>query len=134
MAPNPRALVAPRRSRDPPRMVQWEARDPGGRDASLASPHGRFRMCVLSTAAGPRPGKPHGPAPTLRWRLRLLVRGHLIGGFALVAYPAQWGASGIMTFIVNHDGVVYQKNLGPKTAATAGEAHPDAAAGASGRR
>ena len=48
-----------------------------------------------------------------------LVRGQMIGGFALVAYPAQWGASGIMTFIVNHDGVVYEKNLGPKTAATA---------------
>ena len=48
-----------------------------------------------------------------------LVRGHLIGGFALVAYPAQWGASGIMTFLVNHDGVVYQKDLGPKTAAIA---------------
>ena len=48
-----------------------------------------------------------------------LVRGQMIGGFALVAYPAQWGASGVMTFIVNHDGVVYEKNLGPKTAATA---------------
>jgi hypothetical protein len=45
-----------------------------------------------------------------------LARGHMIGGFALIAYPAEWGSSGIMTFIVNHDGVVYQKNLGPKTA------------------
>jgi len=36
-----------------------------------------------------------------------------------VAYPAQYGSSGIMTFIVNHDGVVYQKDLGPHTAATA---------------
>jgi hypothetical protein len=39
----------------------------------------------------------------------------MIGGFALVAYPAKYASSGIMTFIVNHDGVVYQKNLGPKT-------------------
>lgn len=39
----------------------------------------------------------------------------MIGGFALVAYPAKYGASGIMTFIVNHDGVVYQKNLGSQT-------------------
>jgi Protein of unknown function (DUF2950) len=39
----------------------------------------------------------------------------MIGGFALVAYPAVYGASGIMTFIVNQDGVVYQKDLGPKT-------------------
>jgi hypothetical protein len=48
-----------------------------------------------------------------------LVRGQLIGGFALVAYPATWGVSGVMTFIVNHEGVVYQKNLGPNTAAIA---------------
>ena len=48
-----------------------------------------------------------------------MVRGQMIGGFALVAYPAQYGSSGIMTFIVNHDGIVYQKDLGPHTAATA---------------
>jgi hypothetical protein len=40
----------------------------------------------------------------------------MIGGFALVAYPAQYGNSGIMTFIVNQDGAVYQKNLGKNTA------------------
>ena len=45
-----------------------------------------------------------------------VVHGHMMGGFALVAYPAQYGSSGIMTFIVNHEGVVYQKDLGPKTA------------------
>ena len=43
----------------------------------------------------------------------------MIGGFALVAYPAQYGVSGVMTFIVNQDGVVYQKNLGPNSAAIA---------------
>jgi hypothetical protein len=48
-----------------------------------------------------------------------MVRGQMIGGFAMVAYPAQYGSSGIMTFIVNHDGVVYQKDLGPHTAALA---------------
>jgi len=45
-----------------------------------------------------------------------MVRGNMIGGYALAAYPARWGASGVMTFICNHDGVVYQKNLGEKTA------------------
>jgi hypothetical protein len=45
-----------------------------------------------------------------------VVRGHMIGGFALVAYPASYGVSGIMTFIVNQDGGVHQKDLGPKTA------------------
>jgi hypothetical protein len=44
-----------------------------------------------------------------------VVRGNMIGGFALVAYPAKYGSSGIMTFIVNHDGVVYQKDLGKST-------------------
>ena len=36
----------------------------------------------------------------------------MIGGFALVAYPAEYGNSGVMTFLVNHNGVVYQKDLG----------------------
>ena len=48
-----------------------------------------------------------------------VVRGKMIGGFAMVAYPAQYGSSGITTFIVNHDGVVYQKDLGPNTTAMA---------------
>ena len=39
----------------------------------------------------------------------------MIGGFALVAYPAQYGNSGIMTFMINHDGMVFQKDLGPRT-------------------
>mgnify|MGYP001044056569 FL=1 len=45
-----------------------------------------------------------------------MVRGNMIGGYALVAYPARWGASGVMTFICNHDGVAYEKSLGEKTA------------------
>jgi hypothetical protein len=48
-----------------------------------------------------------------------VVKGRMLGGFGLVAYPAQWGASGVMTFIVNHDGIVYESNLGPRTAALA---------------
>ena len=44
-----------------------------------------------------------------------VVGGKMIGGFALIAYPAHYRASGVMTFIVNHDGVVYQKNLGKTT-------------------
>ena len=37
----------------------------------------------------------------------------MIGGFAVVAFPARYDNSGVMTFIVNQDGVVYQKDLGP---------------------
>ncbi len=44
-----------------------------------------------------------------------LVDGKLTGGVAMVAYPAQYKASGVMTFIINQDGVVYQKDLGEKT-------------------
>ena len=44
-----------------------------------------------------------------------VVKGKMIGGFALVAYPAQYGSSGIMSFTVNHDGVVYEKDLGENT-------------------
>ena len=44
-----------------------------------------------------------------------VVKGDMIGGFALVSHPARYGYSGIMTFIVNHDGLVYQKDLGDDT-------------------
>jgi len=49
-----------------------------------------------------------------------VVRGKMIGGFALVAYPAEYGVSGVMTFIVNHEGVVYEKDLGKATEKLAG--------------
>lgn len=45
-----------------------------------------------------------------------VINNNMVGGHALVAYPARWGVSGITTFIVNQRGRVYQKNLGPKTA------------------
>jgi hypothetical protein len=45
-----------------------------------------------------------------------IINGHMIAGFAFVAWPADWGNTGVMTFIVNQQGKVYQKNLGPKTA------------------
>lgn len=45
-----------------------------------------------------------------------VVRGNMIGGFGLVAYPAEYGNSGIMTFIVNNDGDVFEKDLGERTA------------------
>jgi hypothetical protein len=47
--------------------------------------------------------------------LNYVVKGKMIGGFALVAWPAEYGNSGVMTFLVNHAGVVYQKDLGPRT-------------------
>ncbi|MEN9676342.1 MAG: hypothetical protein RIS76_2238 [Verrucomicrobiota bacterium] len=57
-----------------------------------------------------RQGK-HTPAGAYNY----LINGHMIGGFAAVAWPAEFGETGVMTFLVNHQGRVYQKNLGPKT-------------------
>lgn len=48
-----------------------------------------------------------------------VVGGHMTGGFALIAFPAKYGDSGVATFIVNQDGIVYEKDLGPDTAAVA---------------
>ncbi|WP_430641777.1 DUF2950 domain-containing protein [Bradyrhizobium macuxiense] len=47
--------------------------------------------------------------------LNYVVKGRMIGGFALIAYPAEYGNSGVMTFMVNHVGTVYQKDLGSRT-------------------
>jgi hypothetical protein len=57
-----------------------------------------------------RQGK-HAPAGSYDY----IINGHMIGGFAFVAWPVSYGDSGIMTFIVNQQGKVYQKDLGPDT-------------------
>ena len=56
----------------------------------------------------PRPDAPLGT-------LDYVVEGVMIGGFALVAAPAEYGESGLKTFMVSNTGVVYQKDLGPAT-------------------
>jgi len=48
-----------------------------------------------------------------------VVDGKMVGGFAIVAYPAEYGNSGVMTFIIDQDGVLFQKDLGKTTAETA---------------
>src|SRR5262249_33709098 len=58
--------------------------------------------------------KGQGPAAPLG-KLDFVVKGVMIGGFALVASPAQYGNTGIKSFLVSHDGVVYEKDLGPNT-------------------
>lgn len=63
--------------------------------------------------------KGQGPAAPLG-ELDFVVKGVMIGGFALIAFPAQYRVSGVQTFMVSHDGVVYQKDLGPKTVDIAG--------------
>jgi DUF2950 family protein len=58
--------------------------------------------------------KGQGPAAPLG-EMDFVVKGAMIGGFALIAFPAQYRVTGVQTFMVSHDGVVYQKDLGPKT-------------------
>jgi hypothetical protein len=60
--------------------------------------------------------KGQGPAAPLG-QMDFLVKGAMIGGFALVASPAQYGVTGVKSFMVSHDGVVYEKDLGPNTLA-----------------
>jgi hypothetical protein len=67
--------------------------------------HGYFFK--IMTAQGP-----HAPGGAEDY----VVDGKMTGGFALVAWPAEYGVSGIMTFVVNQTGIVFEKNLGPKTA------------------
>ena len=58
---------------------------------------------------------PHAPGGAYSY----IAKDHMIGGFALIATPATYDVTGVMTFLVNQDGVVYQKDLGPKTATAA---------------
>jgi len=85
------------------------ARGEGYRRGEKPTPYHGYFYRIL-TAQGP--AAPDGAYD-------YLAHGRMIGGFALVAFPAQYGASGVMTIIVNHDGVVYQKDLGPDTVALA---------------
>jgi hypothetical protein len=58
--------------------------------------------------------KGQGPAAPLG-EMEFVVKGLMIGGFALVAAPAEYSVTGVKTFIVSHNGVVYEKDLGPAT-------------------
>ena len=54
-------------------------------------------------------------------KYNFILNGNMVGGFGLAAFPSNWGKSGVMTFIVNQQGKVYQKNLGPDTLKIASE-------------
>jgi hypothetical protein len=82
---------------------------PVGRSVKPPQPYWGYYYRILKAQG------PHAPGGAYDY----VVRGHMIGGFALVAFPAEYGASGVMSFIVSHDGVVYQRDLGPSTAALA---------------
>ena len=77
----------------------------------LPDPYHGYRYRILKGQG------PHAPGGAYDY----VAQGRMIGGFALVAWPAAYGSSGVMTFIVNHEGVVYEKDFGPDTAAAVGK-------------
>jgi len=77
----------------------------GAKAGAAPAPYHGYRYRMLTAQGKDAPGGAYG----------YLVKDKLIGGFAIVAYPAKYGVSGVMTFLVNHDGVVYQKDLGAAT-------------------
>jgi hypothetical protein len=64
--------------------------------------------------------KGQGPAAPLG-QLDFVVKDVMIGGFALIAFPASYRLTGVKTFMVSHDGVVYEKDFGPTTLEIAGQ-------------
>jgi hypothetical protein len=102
--------------------LYWEAGE-----GETPSPLGSF---IAQAAAEGYTKKGDKPIPYFGYYYRILkgqgksapggayqyvINGHMVAGFALVAWPAEYNVSGVMTFIVNQNGTVYQKDLGPKT-------------------
>ena len=119
--------------------AQQFASTPGKRDGlywptQTGEPPSPLGALVVRARAEGYQRKADGPTPFHGYVYRILkaqgpaakdgaydyiAKGHMIAGFALVAFPASYGVSGVMTFLVNHDGVVFQKDLGPNTRAIA---------------
>jgi DUF2950 family protein len=91
--------------------IMTRARSEGyqGKPSTTPSPYHGYYYRILTAQGKDAPGGAYS----------YLVKGKMIGGFAVVAYPAEYGNSGVMTFIVNHEGKVFQKNLGQNTASIA---------------
>ena len=81
--------------------------EPGTGDVPMLRNGYRYRILTAQGAGAP------GGAYSY------VINGRLLAGFALIAYPAAYGNTGVMTFIVNHYGDVYEKNFGPDTATIA---------------
>ncbi|MBS7812223.1 DUF2950 domain-containing protein [Roseococcus pinisoli] len=99
------------------------------REGEAPSPLGPFVAAASAEGYSRRNGEP--PQPYHGYLFRMLesqgphavggtadfvVTGRMIGGFGVIAVPARYGVSGIKTFMISHDGVVYEKDLGPDTA------------------
>jgi hypothetical protein len=90
-----------------------QPQSPLGADVAHSQPDGKFpgdhygynfRLLYAQGAAAPGGARDY------------IIKGRMIGGFGAIAWPVRYGETGIMTFIMGHDGVVYQQDLGPGTA------------------
>jgi hypothetical protein len=87
-------------------QVAADASAEGYKAGSEPQPYHGYDYRILTQQGASAPGG----------AMSYIAKGKMIGGFALVAYPADYGNSGVMTFIANHAGTVYQKDLGEDTA------------------
>jgi hypothetical protein len=100
--PKPRSSSAPDKAAKPALEPVSEKEAPSHPRAPY---HGYYFKIMKSQG-------PHAPGGKYSY----IVNGNMIAGYALIAYPDKWGNSGVMTFVINQQGRVYEKNLGPDTA------------------
>lgn len=86
-------------------MVAEAAKELSGHRAG--EPYAGYHFRILTSQGAAAPGGAHS----------YIVNGRMIAGFAAVATPATWGRTGIMTFVISHNGKLYERNLGPNPAA-----------------
>ena len=89
-------------------QAEVEGYAPTKRDASGPQPYHGYHYRILTRQGCAAPGGKYD----------YVINGNMIAGFALVAWPSEYGISGVMTFIINHQGKLYQKDLGPATSDT----------------
>jgi hypothetical protein len=107
--------------------LYWETRD--GEPLSPLGP-----LLAAAASEGPAPSDSLTPFHGYLYRMVMKqganapggaydyqINGKMLGGFAVIAFPARYGTSGVVSFMVNQEGVVYQKDLGQETAALAAE-------------
>ena len=103
----------------PADATKGEEASPGGSEIKDSkTPYAGYYFKILTAQGGAAPGGKYS----------YIINGHLIGGFAMIAWPADYGKTGVMTLLVNHYGDIYQKDLGPNTAVLAAgmsEYNPD---------
>jgi hypothetical protein len=98
-------VTAPGEKQSPLGPLVAKARGEGYRKGDKPVPYNGYFFRILTAQGKSAKGGAYS----------FLVKDRMVGGFAIVAYPAAYAVTGVKTFIVNHEGIVYEKDLGPKT-------------------